>query len=127
MFRKDKMKTNIVKVNGMEIAHVESEKVIITDVQSAVDFIATVRYETGCDRVILNKDAITEDFFELSTRIAGEVLQKFINYYMKIAILGDFSIYKSKSLKDFIYESNKGKNIFFLSTMEQAIEKLSID
>lgn len=121
------MKTNIVKANGIEIAHVESEKVIITDVQSAVDFIATVRYETGCDRVILNKDAITEDFFELSTRIAGEVLQKFINYYMKIAILGDFSIYKSKSLKDFIYESNKGKNIFFLSTMEQAIEKLSID
>jgi hypothetical protein len=121
------MKTNIVKVNGIEIAHVESEKVIITDVQSAVDFIATVGYETGCDRVILNKDAITEDFFELSTRIAGEVLQKFINYHMKIAILGDFSIYKSKSLKDFIYESNKGKNIFFLSTMEQAIEKLSID
>lgn len=45
---------------------------------------------------------------------------------MKIAIVGDFSVYKSKSLKDFIYESNKGNNIFFLPDEEQAIKKLSL-
>lgn len=39
--------------------------------------------------------------------------------------LGDFTIYTSKSLRDFIYECNKGKDIFFLPEEEQAIEKLS--
>lgn len=42
-----------------------------------------------------------------------------------MAIVGDFSTYASKSLKDFIYECNKGKDIFFLANEELAIEKLS--
>ena len=115
-----------IKENDVEIAIASSCELIITDVQSSLDFIATVRYETGSDRIILNKSAICEEFFNLKTRLAGEVLQKFVNYHMKIAIVGDFSVYSSKSLKDFIYESNKGKDIFFLSNIEQAIEKLSI-
>ncbi len=50
-------------------------------------------------------------------------MQKFVNYDMKIAILGDFSSYKSKSLRDFIYESNNGNNVFFLDNKKQAIER----
>ena len=64
--------------------------------------------------------------FHLSTKLAGEILQKFINYHVKIAIVGDFSAYTSKSLKDFIYESNNGKDIFFLPDEKKAIDKLSL-
>ena len=98
------MKINIVKENNTEIAIINSSELLIKDVQSALDFIATIQYETGCKKIILNKSAISEAFFDLSTRLAGEILQKFINYHVKIAIIGDFSIYTSKSLKDFIYE-----------------------
>lgn len=120
------MKINIVKENDIDIAVVNRSEILIIDVQSALDFIMTVQYETGCNRIILNKSAICEDFFDLSTRIAGEILQKFVNYNVKIAIVGDFSVYTSKSLKDFIYESNKGKDVFFLPDEKQAIEKLSL-
>ena len=120
------MKITTIKENNVEIAVVSSSEILITDVQSALDFIATVNYEVGCHRIILNKSAICEDFFNLRTRLAGEILQKFINYQVKIAIVGDFSVYTSNSLKDFIYESNKGKDIFFLTTEKQAVDKLSI-
>lgn len=120
------MKITVIKENNIEIAIVNSNEILIKDVQSALDFMATINYETGCNRIIINKSAICEDFFDLKTRIAGEILQKFINYHVKIAIVGDFSGYSSKSLKDFIYESNKGRDIFFLSNEGQAIEKLSI-
>ena len=120
------MRINIVKENDIEIAILDNMEILITDIQSALDFIATIDYETGCNRIILNKSAISEEFFDLSTRIAGEILQKFINYHVKIAIVGDFSSYKSNSLKDFIYESNKGKNIFFLPDEKLAVEKLSM-
>jgi len=118
----------IIKVieNGIEIAVVSSSEILITDVQSALDFIATVNYEVGCDRIILSKSAICDEFFNLKTKLAGEILQKFINYHTKIAIVGDFDLYTSKSLKDFIYESNNGKCIFFLPSEKQAVEKLSI-
>ncbi|MFA6984095.1 MAG: DUF4180 domain-containing protein, partial [Sedimentibacter sp.] len=75
---------------------------------------------------ILNKSAICEEFFDLKTKLAGDILQKFVNYHVKIAIVGDFSVYTSKSLRDFIYESNKGKTIFFLQDEKQAIEKLGL-
>lgn len=119
------MKITIINENNIEIAVVNSSDILLIDVQSALDFIATIKYETGCNHIILNKSAICENFFNLKTKLAGEILQKFINYYVKIAIVGDFSVYTSKSLKDFIYESNKGNDIFFLSDEKQAIEKLS--
>lgn len=121
------MEIKIVRENEKKIAIIKSNELLITDVQSALDFIATVRYETGCDRIILDKISICEDFFRLSTKLAGDILQKFINYYVKIAIIGDFSVYTSKSLKDFIYESNNGKDIFFLPDEMQAIKKLSMN
>lgn len=120
------MNLTTVKENGIEIAIVASNEILITDVQSALDLMATVKYEVDCSRIVINKSAICEEFFDLKTRIAGEILQKFINYGTKIAIIGDFSVYASKSLKDFIYECNHGRDIFFVANEEQAIEKLSI-
>ncbi|UWG99129.1 DUF4180 domain-containing protein [Dehalobacter sp. DCM] len=119
------MKITTIQKNNKEIAVVNSDEILITDVQSALDLMATVRYETGCNNVILTKAAINEDFFDLKTKLAGEILQKFINYQMKIVIIGDFSGYTSGSLRDFIYECNKGRDIFFLPDEEQAVEILS--
>jgi hypothetical protein len=119
------MKINMIKQSNIEIAIVSSREVIITDVQSALDFMASIQYETGCSNIILNKSAICEEFFNLSTKLAGEILQKFVNYHVKIAIVGDFSTYTSKSLKDFIYESNNGNDVFFLANETEAIEKFT--
>ena len=56
---------------------------------------------------------------------SDEILQKYINYGWRIAIYGDNSRYIRKPLKDFIYESNKCKNVFFVSTKKDTIEILS--
>jgi len=107
-----------------DIALITTDEIIIKDTQSALDLIATVQYETDCDKLIVNKSCVTEDFFILSTGIAGEILQKFINYRKKIAIVGDYSKYTSKPLKDFIYESNNGNSIYFVTSLEDALLKL---
>ena len=111
--------------NGINIAVAESETPLIVDAASALDLLATVRYETDCDHLVLYQAAVTEEFFRLSSGLAGEVLQKFVNYRMKLAIIGDYSHYTSKPLKDFIYESNKGRDIFFVATEAEAFEKLA--
>ena len=85
----------------------------------------TVKYETGTDRIALEKSVLAEEFFILSSGLAGEILQKFVNYHIRLAIYGDFSRYTSKPLRDFIYESNQGKDVFFLDTRETAAEKLA--
>ncbi|SHO43069.1 DUF4180 domain-containing protein [Anaerocolumna xylanovorans] len=119
------MNIKTLEKNNILIAIVQSDEVIITDVQSALDFMMSINYETGCNHIALDKAAVTEEFFKLSSCLAGEILQKFINYHVKFAIIGEFSHYTSKPLKDLIYESNHGKDVFFVSTEEEAIEKLS--
>lgn len=118
------MKTEVIKKNKTEVAVVNSEELLITDAQSALDLIMTVKYETGCINIAVNKESIVNDFFVLSTCLAGEILQKFINYGVRFAIYGDFSKYTSKPLKDFIYESNHGKDFFFVQTRKEAIDML---
>lgn len=118
------MKTEIITKNGRSAAVVYSDTQVIADTASTLDWMMTVKQETGCTALALNKEAIAENFFILSTCLAGEILQKFINYGMKFAIYGDFSGYTSKPLRDFIYESNQGRDIFFQPTAELAAEKL---
>lgn len=107
-----------------DIALVIADGIVIKDTQSALDLIATVQYETDCDKLIVYKSCVAEDFFILSTGLAGEILQKFVNYRKKLAIVGDYSKYTSKPLRDFIYESNKGNSIYFVPGIEEAILKL---
>jgi hypothetical protein len=120
------MKKRIVENNGLIVAAISSDELVITDTQSALDLIATIEYTDGCQRIAINKEAIVEDFFKLSTGIAGEILQKFMNYSKKIAIIGDFSVYTSKPLKDFIYECNEGSAVFFVSDEQAAVNKLTM-
>lgn len=120
------MEMEIKNVNNRVIAVLTATQPLIYDVASALDLIATVAYETGANRIALPKAALAEDFFVLSTGLAGEILQKFVNYQTKIAIFGDFSSYTSKPLKDFIYESNRGQSVFFVADAAAAVERLSL-
>lgn len=119
------MNIKTITYKNTAIAVVSSEKPIITDTASALNMILSVKYETGATKIILEKSAVCEDFFILSTGLAGEILQKCINYQVKIAIYGDYSGYTSKPLHDFIYEANHGKDFFFVETKEAALDKLS--
>ena len=118
------MKTEVIKKNK-EVVVVSSEELLITDAQSALDLVMTIKYETGCTNIAINKEAVADDFFVLSTCLAGEILQKFVNYGVRFAIYGDFSKYTSKPLNDFMYESNQGKDIYFQPTVSLAVDKLS--
>lgn len=113
-------------VNGIKVAVIKPEdgETVIRDTQTALDLIMTVKYEAETDRIAIDKEAVAEDFFILSTGVAGEILQKYINYGVKLAIYGDFSRYTSKPLRDFIYESNKGNDFFFVADEQEAVQRL---
>lgn len=117
------MNIEIQTVNGKEIAHINAEGVVISNAQDALEIIANCNYQ-GAENIIVQEQHLDKAFFDLKTGIAGDILQKFSNYRSKLAIVGDFSQYESKSLRDFIYESNKAGRINFVATMQEAIEKL---
>ncbi len=119
-----KMKTQIHNINNTKIAELISDDLLIKEIQDGLDLLVNVYYQ-DMDRMILHEKNIVPEFFDLKTGIAGEILQKFSNYKMKLAIVGEFSKYKNKSLNDFIFESNKNGNINFVDSLEEALVKLS--
>lgn len=112
------------EINTIKIAEVISDNIIIQSAQDGLDLMGNIYYQ-GFDKVILYEKNITPEFFDLKTKIAGEILQKFSNYRIGLAIVGDFNQYESKSLKDFIFESNKTKQVNFLKSLEEALDNLS--
>ncbi len=119
------MTIRTITQNEIPCAIIENDTLVITDTDSALEVLMRTKYEAGTKNIVMDKKLITEDFFILSRGLAGEILQKYINYGGRIAMYGDYSCYTSKPLKDFIYESNKGRDVFFVATEAEAIEMLT--
>ncbi len=115
------MEIKLIKKDATTIAEVTANNIIISEVQDALDIMADCSYQ-GAEKIIFYEKNLHPDFFDLKTKLAGDILQKFSNYRMCMAIIGDFSKYTSKSLRDFIYESNKGGRIKFVSSLEEALK-----
>jgi hypothetical protein len=109
---------------GNKIAEVIADSIIITNAEEGLQILVDIYYQ-NCDKVILYEKNISPSFFDLKTGLAGEILQKFSNYRMRLVIVGDFSKYPGQSIKDFIRESNNGRQINFLSTVTEAKNVLS--
>jgi len=105
------------------IAELRSGTVTIGSAEDAVDILGNASY-SNCTKVIIHSDSFATGFFDLRTGLAGDILQKFSNYRMRLAIVGDFSHLKSRSWRDFIRESNRGKTVCFMPTLEEAISAL---
>ncbi len=116
------MEIKVHHTGSSRIAEVISDNLIIQSIEDGADLVGNLYYQ-DFGKVILYEKKICPDFFDLKTGIAGEILQKFSNYRIQLVIVGDFEKYKSRSLKDFIFESNKGKWINFVNNITEALEK----
>lgn len=109
--------------SGKRFAEIEKGTVSISEAGEMLDIMVDAGYN-GCNGIIIHREGLHDDFFDLKTGMAGEILQKFSNYRMKLAIVGDFSQLKSKSLRDFITESNRRGTICFVTSAEEAVSRL---
>ncbi|WP_449025610.1 DUF4180 domain-containing protein [Porphyromonas endodontalis] len=107
-------------IDNTKVAEIITDKVILRSTEDGLDLLGNLYYQ-GFDKIIIHEKNITPEFFDLRTKIAGEILQKFAQYQMPLIIVGDFSKYKSKSLNDFIFESNKSQQINFIKDLSNIL------
>ena len=93
----------------------------ITSVSDFLDLLANCPTDT----VVIDRECLTEGFFDLKSGIAGEFLQKVSNYRKRLIILGDYRGLASKALRDFIHESNQTGQVIFTDELRHAIKLLS--
>lgn len=112
------MTIELIERGENTVALVQSGTPLICDGPSALE----LAVNAGAQCIAVNKAAVSEDFFDLSTGVAGDAVQKLVNYRYRLAIVGDFSQYSSKALRDYMYECNNGRHLYFVPTTEQALE-----
>lgn len=117
------MNIDILNPFGNSIAEIQSDDIEIMNAQDALDILVNCAYQ-GAQKIIIHEKNIIPEFFNLSSGIAGEVLQKFSTYNAHLSIIGDYDKFASKSLRDFIYESNKMGRVTFVNSMAEARERL---
>jgi len=112
------MKIILHERNGNVIAELDEEGLVIREAQDFLEIAAN----SPSRNIVVHKENIIPAFFDLKTRIAGEVLQKASNYRIRIGIVGNFKNVASKSLQDFIYESNLHEEVLFKESVEEVLE-----
>ncbi|WP_149244529.1 DUF4180 domain-containing protein [Dyadobacter sp. 32] len=118
------MKIETEKIDGLQIAVIASEDIVIAAAEDGLDLLGNLYYQ-GFDKIILDEKNITPDFFNLKTGIAGDILQKFSNYRMGLAVIGNFEKHQG-AIQDFIFESNRSGHVHFVSSKEEAMERFSM-
>ena len=116
----------IYDLEGFRIFKCSPEGQPLRNSRDATDLIGSARSQAGAV-VVIPEERLGDDFFRLKTQIAGEILQKFVMYGVRVAIVGDISRHtdQSPALRDFVYECNAGEHIWFLPDLRSVAKRLS--
>jgi hypothetical protein len=100
--------------------------VAVADDREAVQVIAQAHYEHDATWVAVEVGRLGDEFFELRTGRAGAIAQKFVDYRMGLAVIGDISekLAASKSLTDWVRESNRGRHLWFVPDLDALTVRL---
>ena len=73
--------------------------------------------EYRAEIIAIPTERLDDDFFRLRTGVAGQVIQKFVTYRLRLVILGDISknVQERSAFRDFVYECNSGSHIWFVA------------
>ncbi|MFJ5262276.1 DUF4180 domain-containing protein [Streptomyces sp. NPDC088387] len=93
---------------------------------AALDLIGDA-FGQEAELVAVPVERVAADFFELRTGIAGAVMQKFVNYRLRLAVVGDVShhVAASDALRDLLRETNTGGHIWFLTDFDALAARLA--
>ncbi|GAB3505629.1 DUF4180 domain-containing protein [Amycolatopsis cihanbeyliensis] len=117
---------SVVLLHGTRVLHLAAEGPKLDSAQSALDLIGHV-WGHEAEMLAVPVARCGDEFFDLETRIAGEVLQKFTNYHVPLAIIGDLSghLAESSALRAFVHESNQGRQVWFLADLDELADRLA--
>ncbi|MCQ8195384.1 DUF4180 domain-containing protein [Streptomyces rugosispiralis] len=117
--------SDLQTIHGVPVLMCAPEGEAIGAERDALDLIGNAGYQ-GAQWVVIPVGRFDEAFFRLSTRVAGDIIQKFVQYAMGLVVLGDISRHTegSSALRDFVRECNRGRQTWFLADVEELRERL---
>ena len=119
------LSTKFHELQGVRVLELIADGTKLRTYNDAVDLIGK-SFENRATPIVIPVECLDDEFFQLSTRIAGELIQKFVQYRLRLAIVGDISgfLAESSALRAFVIESNRGKDVWFLASRAELSRRL---
>jgi hypothetical protein len=114
----------VTEYRGVPVLVCGDEGAPIASTQDALDVIGAAF--SRADVVAVPVGRFDEQFFTLRTGLAGGIMQKFANYRMRLAVVGDISAHvaASTALRDLVFESNRGDQVWFVADLDELDTRL---
>ncbi|WP_326582624.1 DUF4180 domain-containing protein [Streptomyces sp. NBC_00481] len=119
------MTTTLETIHDVPVLMCAPEGEPIARESDALDLIGNAGYQ-GAAWVAVPVERFDEAFFHLPTRVAGDIIQKFVQYRVGLAVIGDISRHTtaSSALRDFVRECNRNRQTWFLADVDELRERL---
>jgi hypothetical protein len=119
------MTDTVIELGGVRVLLCDANGEKLRSERDAIDIVGAA-LSARCKLVVVPVERLDDAFFSLKTRIAGEIIQKFVNYELRLAIVGDIARYveASTALRDFILETNRGNQVWFLADRAELERRL---
>lgn len=120
------MPETVTNRHGVRILVCAPEGTTLSTDREALDVIGQALHQEA-ELVAIPSKRFDDAFFTLGTRIAGEIIQKFVNYRLRLAIVGDLSRHlgASSAMRDFVAESNRGRQVWFVADLAELDVRLA--
>lgn len=115
----------ISAVGGKRVLTVAPDNLTLGSEQDAVDLVGEA-FGHEATVVVVPADRVAADFYQLRTKVAGDVVRKFQMYQVRLVILGDITerLAASDAFRSFVHEINKGSDIWFVQDEAELAAKL---
>lgn len=81
--------------------------------------------ENETDRLLVYAENLTADFYDLQTRVAGDILLKMSNYQIKLAAVISSEKIGNGKFHEMVLETNRGREFQVFSTRDEAVAWLT--
>ena len=115
----------LTDINGVAVLECDADGPSVDGDRAAMDLIGEALGQ-GADLVAVPVGRLPDEFFSLRSGLAGMVAQKFVNYRVRLAIVGDIAAHvdRSSALRDFVRETNRGTQLWFVADGSELRERL---
>lgn len=120
---KDKMNYHVREIESKKYIELVSAAEPLNKESDALDLIALC-WEHDVKALMIHHAILSEDFFQLKTNLAGNMIQKFINYGIKAATIVPPETIQKGRFKEMAMEMNKGGHFRLYESKEEAEEWL---
>ncbi|MFF2494769.1 DUF4180 domain-containing protein [Agromyces sp. NPDC058064] len=111
--------------NGTRVLVLAADGPVVSTADDAADLVGGA-WARSATVVAIPVERLDPAFFDLSSGVAGELTRTLENYRLRLAVVGDIAehVDASTALRDFVWESNRGAQVWFVPDEASLAAKL---